>query len=248
MTAHRRDLTFVLIAAFAALGASVSAPAQTPDWDLKLGLSYLGTTGNSRTSSTGLSAAYERSWADRKMQAMASALRASDGGEKSAERFLAGVRGDVTVWKEVALTSGLAWERDRFAGIDSRSIFDAGSKWTPKPENSLVFSALLAATYTREEPIGSPSESFLGALVKADAAYAISEAAKATLNAAVYPNFETTKAWRAASAAGLQASLSSQLALKLAYEYRYNNRPPAGFRKADTATVLSVVAQFPKLK
>lgn len=243
-----RSWTIVLLAAVGALGWSDGAHAQTPDWDLKLGFSYLGTTGNSRTSSTGLSASYERSWGDWKMQAMGSALRASDDGEKRAERYLAGVRGDVAVWKEVSLTSGLSWERDRFAGIDARSIFDAGLKWTPKPENSLLISALVAATYTREEHTGVPSESFLGALVKADAESAITETAKATLTAAVYPNFETTKAWRAVSAAGLQASLSSQLALKLAYEYRYNNRPPASFRKADTATVFSLVAQFPKLK
>lgn len=248
MTKTLRRLMFGLIAAIAVLAVSVSAPAQTPEWDLKLGFSYLGTTGNSRTSSTGLSAAYERAWGDWKLQAMASALRASDDGEKSAERYLAGVRGDVAVWKEISLTSGLAWERDRFAGIDSRSIFDAGLKWTPKLDDAFVVSAILAATYTREEILGAASESFLGALVKADAEYAITETAKASLSAAVYPNFETTKAWRATSAAGLQASLSSQLALKLAYEYRYNNRPPAGFRKADTATVVSLVAQFPKLK
>ncbi|MEP0774085.1 MAG: DUF481 domain-containing protein [Acidobacteriota bacterium] len=230
------------------LGSSVPSYAQTPEWDLKLGLSYLGTSGNSRTSSTGLSANFERTWGDWKLQALASALRASDDGEKSAERLLAAARGDVTVWKELALTSGIAWERDRFAGIDSRSILDAGLKWTPELDVDIAFSALVAATYTREDQVGAASDGFLGALVKADAGYVITESARATASAAVYPNFEATRAWRAVSTAGLQASLSSQLALKLAYEYRYNNRPPAGFRKADTATVLSLVAQFPKLK
>lgn len=230
------------------LGSSVPSFAQTPEWDLKLGFSYLGTSGNSRTSSTGLSANFERTWGDWKLQALASALRASDDGEKSAERFLAAARGDVTVWKELALTSGIAWERDRFAGIDSRSILDAGLKWTPELDATIAFSALVAATYTREDQIRAASDGYLGALVKADVGYAITESARATASAAVYPNFETTRAWRAVSGAGLQASLSSRLALKLAYEYRYNNRPPAGFRKTDTATVLSLVAQFPKLK
>ncbi len=236
------------IAAVAVLFVSGWATAQTPDWDLKLGFSYLGTTGNSHTSSTGLSAAFERTWADVKLLATASALRASDNGEKKAERLLAGMRGDVAIWKELSLSSGLSWERDRFAGIDARSVLDGGLKWTPETDAPLVFSALAAATYTREELVGAPSRSFFGALVKADAEYALTKTAKATLGAALFPNFETTEAWRAASAAGLQASLSSQLALKLALEYRYNNRPPAGFRKADTATVLSLVAQFPKLK
>lgn len=247
---HCKNLIIAFIAASTLLGGSVSstATAEAAPWDLKLGLSYLGTSGNSRTSSTGLSAAYENSWGDWKMQAFASALRATDRGQKSAERFLAGARADVAVRKELALTSGLAWERDRFAGINARSIVDAGLKWTPQPNNSLVLSALVAASYTREEQVGAASKSFLGAVAKADAAYAISESAKSTLNVAVYPNFETAAAWRAASAAGLQASLSSQLALKLTYEYRYNNRPPASFRKTDTATMLSLVTQFPKLK
>ncbi len=230
------------------LGAGFPSFAQTPVWDLKLGFSYLGTSGNSRTSSTGLSANFERTWGDWKLQALASALRASDDGEKSAERLQAAARGDVTVWKELALTSGIAWERDRFAGIDSRSIMDVGLKWTPELDADIAFSALVAATYTREDRVGTASDGFLGALVKADAGYSITESAKATLTAAVYPNFEKATAWRATGAAGLQASLSSQLALKLAYEYRYNNRPPASFRKADTATVLSLVAQFPALK
>lgn len=243
-----RRLICALVVAAGVLGMSGPSHAQTPAWDLKLGFSYLGTAGNSRTSSTGLSANFERTWGDWNLQAMASALRATDDGDRSAERYLAGVRGDVTVWKELALTSGIAWERDRFAGIDSRSVLDAGLKWTPEVNTNVTFSALLAATYTREERVGAASDGFLGALVKAEAGYAITQSAKATASAAMYPNFETTEAWRAIGAAGLQASLSSQLALKLAYEYRYNNRPPTTFRKADTATVLSLVAQFPKLK
>lgn len=242
-----REWTLVLVAGICVLVVGTSAVAQTPAWDFKLGFSYLGTTGNSKTSSTGLTAAYEHTWGDWKLGAMASALRATDSGVKSAERLLAGGRGEVLVWKELSLTSGLSWERDRFAGIEARSILDAGLKWTPQPQGDLAFTALAAATYTREEPVAAATDSFLGALAKAEASYTLTKTAKATASAAFYPNFETTKAWRATSAAGLQASLSSQLALKLAYEYRYNNRPPARFRKADTATVISLVAQFPKL-
>lgn len=245
---HCTSTAPVVTTAIALVALAATASAQAPTWDLKLAASYLGTTGNSRTSSTGLSANLERRWGDWKLLAQAAALRASDAGEKTAERFLAGARGEVTIWQELALTSGVSWERDRFAGIDARSVFDVGLKWTPLPAGALVFSALAAATYTREERVGSASDSFLGALARADAAYELTTTAKATLGAAVYPNFETNKAWRATGEAALQASLSSQLALKLAYEYRYNNRPPRGFRKADTATVLSLVAQFPKLQ
>ena len=68
-------LAVAVLTAFAAPGlvrANVqqkqqeTAPPQpakpAPTWDLKLGLSYLATTGNAETSSSGIDASYHRDW------------------------------------------------------------------------------------------------------------------------------------------------------------------------------------------
>ena len=57
-------------------------------------------------------------------------------------------------------------------------------------------------------------------------------------------DFKNSSAYRQEFEVTAQASMSSRLALKLAYLLRYSNDPVPGFKKTDNTTTASVVLRW----
>ena len=112
-----------------------SAAAQTPPkeppplWDVQIGASFIGTSGNSDTSSTGADFALHRRWPVWQIEATATAVKSSTDGTDTAERYLAGVRGQRKLTDLIGLSTGIKAEHDPLAGMDARTILDAGLSW-----------------------------------------------------------------------------------------------------------------------
>src|SRR5579864_7127059 len=129
-----RSICLLLIAlslpgAEVALAQTPPAKEPLPLWDVQVGASFVGTTGNSDTSSTGIDFAGHRRGDVWKIDSTATAVRTSDQGMTTAERYLGMVRGQRTLTPLVGVSVGERLERDRFSGIDLRSILDAGLSW-----------------------------------------------------------------------------------------------------------------------
>src|SRR4051794_3455696 len=98
MTSIRRlpvaAILFSLVCA--ARPASAQAPAPEPPpplWDAQVGASFVGTSGNSDTASTGADFAAHRRGIVWGLEAGATLVRTSTDGEATAERYLASLRG-----------------------------------------------------------------------------------------------------------------------------------------------------------
>jgi putative salt-induced outer membrane protein len=243
-TRYSGALTLASLAVATFMTLPAWAADEKPPWDLKLGLSYLATSGNTDTTSAGFDGLFHRRWSEWEIEARANALRATQLGDTTAERYLAGLRGDRDLTETLALTAGAQWDRDRFAGINGRYVYDAGLKWTPDTGDRWSVSGIGALSWTDQRAVDRTTDTFLGGLLGAKAAYKLSESSQATADATFYPNFDTTKAWRLDADVGLQAAVSTAIALKVSYSLRYNNRPVEGFGKTDTSTQVSLVMQF----
>ncbi|HKI86102.1 MAG TPA: DUF481 domain-containing protein [Thermoanaerobaculia bacterium] len=257
----RRTLeTLILSVALAALPA-VALEAQTaaatktadqakkqPNWDLRLGLSFLATGGNSRTRSLGFDATYDQDWRRWGLSSGATAINNSDQGTTSAERYAAFVRGKRAVSPRLAMTAGLKGERDRFAGIDLRTVTDASleEKWVTS--DRLTLSTLSGVTWTRERAIGGIVHNDLGALLSAHGELDFSSASSLTLELTYFPDFTRSRAYRLEGKAAVQAAMSSHLALRLGAGYKFNNDPPPGFGTTDTTATASLVIQLGRAK
>src|SRR5262245_56258995 len=119
-----RLAVFVLL-----LGTAQTAGAQTPPpkeppplWDVQVGASFVGTSGNSDTASTGADFSAHRRGLVWLIDATATAVQTNTDDETTAERYLAALRGQRKLTKIMGLSAGEKAERDRFAGIDFRSI------------------------------------------------------------------------------------------------------------------------------
>src|SRR5579884_799373 len=129
---HAVSLVFLMISC--AARASAQAPAAPPKeppplWDVQVGASFVGTSGNSDTNSTGADFAAHRRGLVWKIDSTATAVHTSDHGDTTAERYLGGIRVDRMLTTVVGLSVGEKAEHDRFAGIDFRNIADVGLSW-----------------------------------------------------------------------------------------------------------------------
>src|SRR5688500_16895842 len=120
--------TLTLLAAHTAV-AQTPPPPLPPPWDFQIGASFVGTGGNSNTSSAGADMALHRRWAVWQIESAAAAVRTSNDDVRTAERYLGLFRGQRKLTSLLGLSAGIKLERDEFSGINFRSISDAGLSW-----------------------------------------------------------------------------------------------------------------------
>ena len=115
--------------------AEEAPKAETPDplWTGNTGLSYVSTTGNTDTSSFGLDFSFIRRPTPWGFEIYGLFNQADDSGEKTAERYLAGIRGIRELNDRWSLFGGLSGEKDQFAGFDLRTMLEAGATAFPIP-------------------------------------------------------------------------------------------------------------------
>ena len=131
MMSIRRVLMLPLWLAVA-IPAAAQAPAPPPPpplWDAQVGASFVGTSGNSDTSSLGANFGAHRRGLVWKIESEATAVRSSSLDVTTAERYLGLLRAARKLTPIIGLTSGIKLERDQFSGLDFRSILDAGLSW-----------------------------------------------------------------------------------------------------------------------
>ena len=246
--ARRFILCTALALALAASGwaddATCPCPPEKPPeplWTGSVGLSYISTSGNSDTSSLGLAAAWSRKPTPWGLDIVAAAQRAEDNGNKTAERYFAGVRGKRALGERFELFAGLSDERNQFAGFDGRLVGEAGGVWHALvlPKHDLAFDAGL--TWTSEDPVAGRAEDSFGALAGLTYVWKVTENATFRERLILYPSFEDSDDWRFRSETSFDAAFAASWALRVGYRYDRDNHPVPGFEKTDSITSLSLV-------
>jgi putative salt-induced outer membrane protein len=232
--------------------AQEEAPAEAPPepWKGALGLSYVATTGNSETESFGLDFKIERLPEPWGLEIIGLFNRASDEGAVTAERYYLGGRAKRALSDRWELFAGVSGEQDEFSGFDLRLLGEAGVVYKALlgPTHLLSFDAGL--TYTDEDRIEpEPDEAWFGGVLGLAYEWKITDTTSFTERLLLYPNFEESSDYRLSSDTGIQTAISSLLALKFSYEYRYRNEPlllndGSVADSTDTTTRFSVVLKF----
>ncbi|MCP4898849.1 MAG: DUF481 domain-containing protein [bacterium] len=222
---------------------STDAP-EKPPWTGSLGLSYLATSGNTDTSSFGFDFDIKRDPAPWGLSAFLKAQQAQEDGDTTVERYLVGARGERALGERWSIFGGVNAEKDRFKGIDLRTILEAGGvyKALTGPRHNLSFDAGL--TRTRDETVDDESKSSTGAVAGLSYAWQFTENASFSQRFLFYPNFDESDDWRYYSETALTANINTRWAIKLGYLIRYDNLPVAGFEKKDTTSSASIVMSF----
>ena len=204
----------------------------------------MGTSGNSDTASTGADFIAHRRGLVWQIESAATVVRTSSQGVTTAERYIGMLRAQRKLTPIVGLSSGEKLERDRFAGLNLRSILDAGLSWAlvHHPEwtlDGVTSVAWLHESRTADTGINDP----IGVL-QLLSRIPFGSAGDTTQRFTYYPDFKTTSAYRSETEITAQAAMNAHLALKISYLLRYSNDPVPGFKKTDNTTTASVVLRW----
>jgi putative salt-induced outer membrane protein len=245
MMSTRRVL--ILVLCLAPLPAAAQAPAPPPPpplWDAQIGASFVGTNGNSDTSSVGADFGAHRRGLVWKIDSEATAVRSSSLDVKTAERYLGLLRAARKLTPIIGVTSGIKLERDRFSGLDFRSILDAGLSWALVRGPAWTLDGVTAVAWNHESRTLGPTINHPVGLLQLLSRVPFGTAGDTTQRFTFYPDFTETSAYRSEGEVTAQAALNGRLALKLGYLIRFANNPVPGFKKTDNTTTASVVVRW----
>jgi len=226
--------------------------APEPLWTNALGLSYVGTSGNTDTSSLGFDFKSERRPTPWGMSLVASFTRAEDDSEITAEQYLVGGRATRALNDRWSLFAGASWAKDTFAGFDSRIPIEAGFEYLAVSNDKHTLSFDMGLTWTTEDRIYdqdlpteyTDSEDWFGGVAGLKWEWAFSKNASLSERLVFYPNFDDSDDWQAASDTAVTANLTDLMALQFSYLIRHRNQPIDNNEDTDTTTKVSVVFSF----
>jgi len=238
-----------LVAAVAAFAGPASA-ATVPGWYSSTDLSFGMQRGNSKTLNAGINANLTRQWLRTAWRTNGSFVR-NDVSEPSriavgsTTNFVTDFGPTVTKSEKIFANSDLerrlterffwnvagSFERDQFAGLDSRVIgaLGVGYLWQ-KPDNSGLFRAGIAGTYTSQaETVEDPTteDTFAGVRFSADGEKRFGDRNQNTFtsNLIVDENVQDTDDLRFNWQNSLAVAMNQRMALKMGVQLAFDNQP-----------------------
>ncbi|HEY3045123.1 MAG TPA: DUF481 domain-containing protein [Vicinamibacterales bacterium] len=239
-----RPTFLIVLTLLAPVTAAAQTPPPPPLWDVQIGASFVGTSGNSDTSSVGADFGLHRRWPVWQFESAAAAVRSSSNDVRTAERYLGMFRGQRKLTAIVGLSAGEKLERDQFSGINFRSITDGGLTWALVRGPAWTLDGITAIALNHERTTFGPDSNHPIGVFQALSRIPFGTSGATTQRFTFYPDFKDADAHRSEFEAAVQAALNSRLALKLGYLVRRSNLPVPGFKKTDALTTASVVMQW----
>ena len=235
-----------VLAASAGRGQTADAPPP-PGWYSTGGLSYVMAAGNSSASSLGFKAEAKRLWPRATFTFTLAGVRAEAGDAArravgvpdnfqietgprvlKAEKYNAAAAFDRRVTDRFGWTVGAEYDRDRFSGLDSRTLGLAGVSYLFANRKEFMFKSGLAATITHQSevvPDPSTKDTFAGLRVSADAERKLGANGTYVGGLAVDENVQDTADLRVRFGNALAVSMNKRLAVQLGLLLLYDHQP-----------------------
>lgn len=223
-----------------------AASGETPlGWSRSAELGLVAARGNTETSTVRLKASGTRKWEKGKLKLEAGALRVE---ETERTRTALGTPDDFAVIEDETTRTtadnltlrgqydrkiserlfgfgAAGWESDKPAGIDSRSTVAGGLGTVWADREGFESRTDYGVTYTREEPTGGESDTFLGLRLAWNLTWKLTATTTLTQDLQVDQNLDDTDDLRADEQASIAVAMTERLALKVSAQLKYDHQP-----------------------
>jgi putative salt-induced outer membrane protein YdiY len=217
-------------------------------WAAKADLSFVRAAGNATAETLGLKGTVTRKWEQGALTLKAEGLRAESVetrrlavgepedfvlveerlSQLTAERYLLNVRYDHKISERFLWHLGVGWERNRFSGIENRSLALGGLGTVWLDREGRKFKTAYAVTVTRQEdvePLPGADITFVGVRLSWDLALGLGENGSYTNTLVLDQNLEQTSDFRGDMVNSIAVAVSKRLALKLSLQWLYDHSP-----------------------
>ncbi len=234
---------------FTALASPASAElkGKLAGWKATAEVSYVLTGGNQATSAFSLGTNLSRSWEKDSLLFKTFVLRSNSttitrtavGTEDDfdlvvektrrliAENYLLSGQYDRKISKRFLFQTSLSWDRNKFAGIDSRFLFTAGTGYAFADTEKTKFKANAGLTYTLRKFLGQDATSFAGFRFDVLFSQKLSATASVSSQFILDDNLKKMSDWRYDWTNSVTASINKALALKTSLRLLYAHLPPS---------------------
>ena len=215
-------------------------------WKGTAEVSYVLTGGNQATSAFSLGTNFTRSWEKDTLLFKTYILRSNSTTvartavgteldfdlveEKTrtliAENYLLTGQYDRKISKRFLFQASLSWDRNKFAGIDSRFLFTAGAGYSFVETEKTKLKTNAGMTYTLRKFLRQDGTSFAGFRFDVLFSQQLSQSASLTSQFVFDDNLKKMSDWRYDWTNSLTASINKSLALKTSLRLLYAHLPP----------------------
>jgi len=225
--------------------APAGGPPPPPRRETTAEFAYVGTSGNSSTTSIGMGGEYIYRPDPWTFRTKAAYVQNESQGELSAESFDALFKAERTLGPRLSAFGRYGFLHDRFAGIEARNIIEGGLSYlivNAAPQTLTMDASFGYAHETRVDPpdLSDPLLA-IGAVYRLKLSEVADISDDARFSVALSDGGDD---WRFANIASVNSKLNSFLSLKVSNTLRYVNAPSPNFRTTDTITAIALVAKF----
>jgi putative salt-induced outer membrane protein len=249
VTIRRTALLLCLLAGAATLSAQDAPPKDTVKKVVAvINLGFVNASGN--TDVTTLTAGdeltiHDKVWTFKQVLAY---IYGQTNGIETANQLAVGVRGERAFGSRWGMYLGVRYYRDPYAGISQRFGEQAGALYHAiiAPKDLLDFEAGLGYTQERTRTAANVDSTNDFPNGRVAVMYKHSWAKKTYFQETgeFLPNLQDSNDYRVNSLTELIAPLSTSVAMRLAYQIAYNNRPVPGFKDADRLLSAGIQLSF----
>jgi putative salt-induced outer membrane protein len=163
---------------------------------------------------------------------------------QSAEDLRSALRADVAWTPRVGGFAGVAYERNTYAGYNSRIDEIAGvlTRVLVEPEDSL--SVDLGGVLTQQQNVDSTSQRIPSARAAMNYKHSFSKTSYFQQLAEYLPDLQNGGQYRLNTESSLVAPISSHVGVKVSYAFRYDSNPPANFGSTDRVLTTGVQISY----
>jgi putative salt-induced outer membrane protein len=164
--------------------------------------------------------------------------------KQSANQLRLAGRADYALHPRLSVFLGVTYERNKFAGFESRTDEMAGVAWKAivAPRDSLRLDA--GGVLTQESEVDGTHRSYPSARVAFQYKHQFSKLAYFQQFAEYLPNLQTSGSYRFNTETALVAPISAHVGIKLAYGIRFDSRPQPTFGTTDRLLTAGIQVSF----
>jgi putative salt-induced outer membrane protein len=207
----------------------------------ELGLSLI--SGNTDSNRISLRNQTSYRWEEETLQAQGRYLKSEANDVENAQNWALGARYERRLVPRLGLFLGQSLEADRFAGFRQRYATDLGLRHTHWRSPRSSAASELGYRYQVEHRV--TEQTVIGHILRAyfEMASRLNANWTGLFSIEALPDVKNGEDWMTNVDLAVQSGITSRLALKTSYSFRYDNRP-AGPERIDRVLTTSLVAKF----
>ncbi len=218
-----------------------AAMAQERPWDASISFGYVGTTGNTDTTTYNLEALLKYDTMRWTHNAKFQALGAQENDAARAERYYLEDKSDFNLDADQYLFGKGSYTDDRFSGFEYQAAFSTGYGRYLLRNDTFNLQGFGGVGYRQNDIINAGSEGEVIFSLGENFAWEISDSSSLTQSVTSEIGDELTVT---RFEIGLESNIIDRIATKITFQARNTSKVPLGNKKTDTQTSVSLVYTF----